>query len=156
MRRHYSYEICAYHGALCLTMAGKEEACKRSFWDWGWEGRTALVCYADNAYAAVAATANYTHQIHTHSHTHMHTDRHTCLSLSLINAAQASATLAVKTIFRLAFQAFYGFISTKISPLNTQIVACQRRACFIHRTEQNRLWHSITQPGNLLAALPCV
>lgn len=75
--------------------------------------------------------------------THIHTQTHTCLSLSLINAAQASATLAVKTIFRLAFQAFYGFISTKISPLNTQIVACQRRACFIHRTEQNRTEQTI-------------
>lgn len=87
--------------------------------------------------------------------THIHTDRHTCLSLSLINAAQASATLAVKTIFRLAFQAFYGFISTKISPLNTQIVACQRRACFIQRPEQNRTDYRIAKHNQATSWLPC-
>lgn len=43
------------------------------------------------------------------------------LSLPL---SRSRALQAVKTIFRLAFQAFYGFISTKILPLNTQIVAC--------------------------------
>lgn len=119
MHRHYGYENCAYHGIV---------------FDYGTNPKRKPVrgMLAGNGLLTTHTPAIYISLALPHS-----VSLFLCLSFSLLSVCQSvrlsvcdrRQQAAVKTIFRLAFQTFYGFISTKISPLNTQIVACH--SCFI-------------------------
>jgi len=108
MHRHYGYENCAYHG-IVFDYRGSPKR------------KPVGGMLASNGLLTTHTPAIYISLSLPHS-------LFRSLSLCLC-VCDRRLQAAVKTIFRLAFQTFYGFISTKISPLNTQIVACH--SCFI-------------------------